>query len=260
VADTKNTGVYEKKIYASDMYGTLGTKALIIGPSTLDVIGNKWRIGNSGAFEGLEKVVTTYMIKYLVNSQELLTLPVNTSVYSGIGTNTPTAFGEITYKGKTYIITTIDQDYLDDVVVVRGVKKNTPTALTITSNALVTRRPPIGESAESASYSNAQIARVNTSWIIEDVNIAGTATEIDTPDSMFLPIDAYQDSVVKSLLVMVDGVAWTIVQGFNPADRRPRCVVNRSLNKIQFNRSLTNTIVKLVYQNNIIKDPDYTIA
>lgn len=260
VANTKNTGVYEKKIYASDMYGTIGTKALLVSPTTLDLIGNKWRIGSSGPFEGLEKVISAYMMKYLVNSQELLTLPVNTSVYSGLSTNTPTAFGEITYKGKTYIITTIDQDYLDDVVVVRGVKKNTPTTLPITSNALVTRRPPIGESAESASYSNAQIARVNTSWIIEDVNIAGTATEIDIPDSMYLPIDAFQDSVVKSLLVMVDGVAWTIVQGFNPADRRPRAVVNRSLHKIQFNRSLTNTIVKLVYQNNIIKDPDYTIA
>ena len=259
IADTNNTGTYNVNVFSSDMYGAIGTKALVINGASADLAGFNWRIGSSGSYDGLERVITQFMIKQLVNSAKLLKLPVETDpLFFSLGLLK--AFGTFQYKGKEYIITQAEQNFLEDVITFSGIEKKAPSTATVTINSLIPNRPPVGGSGESAAYSNAQIVRNNTSWIIRDINITTGVTEIDTPIEMYLPIDATQESVVNSLLVLVDGVTWTIVQAFNPADRRPRSVVDRSNEKIQFNRTLTNTVVKLVYQNNIIKDPEYEVA
>jgi hypothetical protein len=87
-----------------------------------------------------------------------------------------------------------------------------------------------------------------------------TGTEVEVHDSMFLPIDSLYSSVIDSFMVIVDGVVWSVIQGFNPADRRPRAMVNLATKKIMFNRTLNNSVVKVIYTNLIIRDPNYAEA
>lgn len=258
VDDTSNTGTYELKIYSSDMYGADGTLAFMYKPGVgIDRPANlQWRIG-LGAADGLEKAMATYMIKYLVHGQEVLTIPVNLPKELGFLERDPSLFGSIFYKGKTFVVTKVEVQYLDDVVLVTGVRVSAPSSKTVTTNGLVVRRPAGGTQEESIALSAAVSATQNSVIVIEHVNVA-SGTEITIPGSINIGKDIIYSTIEKSLIVFVDGVAWTIVQTFNPSDRRPRCRVDRDNGKIIFNRALSDSVIKIVFQNNLVKDYDYT--
>lgn len=260
IENTKNTGIYNKKIYSSEMYGRIGTRAIFSNGNGIDYpLESLWRIGSTGPYEGLEKAMSKFMIKQLVNSAKLLKIPIESTPVAFI-LGLLKAFGNFAYKGKEYIITQVEHNYLDDVMILNGIEKKAESTETITSNSIVINRPPIESQAASIGSTSSMISRVNTSWIVERVEIgASGVTEINVPVSMYLPQDAVMTSVYNSLLVMIDGVMWSVVQGFNPADRRPRVMVDLANSKLLFNRTLQNTIVTLVYQNNIIKNPEYEV-
>lgn len=259
IETTKNTGIYNKKIYSSEMYGRSGTRAVFSNGTTLDYpVESMWRIG-SGSYEGLEKAISKFMIKQLVNSAKVLKIPIESNpIYFILGYLK--AFGTFGYKDKEYITTQVEHNYLDDVMVITGIEKKPESTATIISNSIIVNRPPIESQAASIGSTSSMISRVNTSWIVERVEIGSTGvTEIDIPVTMYVPEDAVINSVYNSLLVMIDGVMWSMVQAFNPADKRPRVRVDLPNTKLHFNRTLQNTIVTLVYQNNIIKDPEYEV-
>jgi hypothetical protein len=138
---------------------------------------------------------------------------------------------------------------------VYGVKINTPTSLPITSNSFAPKPPSTGGES-SSNFSNVSILQSVLRPVMREYTVTGTERDVD--DAMFLPVDAKYNSVIESFMIIVDGVVWSVVQAFNPADRRPRASVNIATKKITFNRTLNASIVKVIYTNLIIRDEAYS--
>ena len=211
ISESKNTSVYQYDIYSSEMYGADGTRAVCGHDGVIALIPG-WRLDSADDFEGLERAMATHMMKHLHKARRILTLPLNIKTREGLlAANIPKAFSTIEYLDKQYIITNYEDNYLDDVIVIKAIKVPTASEAEITTNSLVTNRVP-GSTEISNNLQGGgtqlytKLARVKKEFIV-------TGGTLVLPAEFEIPFNAKYSSLVTSLDVLVDGALWTLTTG-----------------------------------------------
>ena len=211
ISESKNTAIYTYDIYSSEMYGADGTRA-VCGHDGIVARIPGWRLDSADAFEGLERAMATYMMKYLHKARRILTLPLNIKSFEGLDAiNIPTATNRVTYLGNTYAISSFEQAYLDSVILIKAIRINTASEAEITTNSLITNRVP-GSTEISNNLQGGgtqlytKLARVKKEFIV-------TGGTLVLPAEFEIPPNAKYSSLVTSLDVLVDGALWSLTTG-----------------------------------------------
>lgn len=256
VPTSKNTGTYKVDIFSSQTYGgdnTIAIAGKTVAPFFELITG--WRFNSSDAFDTLEKAMATFMIKFLVKSQKLITLPISTTKFEGLVANVPNAFSRFEYKDIIYIVTNIEQSFLDDVEVLKGVKVGEPSeAEVITSGIIVDRTPSSNGFQSEINTAVQQYASSKEIWH-ENFVISGTTLVLDSNN--FVPVNCTYESLRKSLFVYVEGVAWTQVTSL--VGEQIAFFYSPVTDTVTFSNTLDpNTRIKVVIFPNFVIDESIT--
>lgn len=207
VPTSKNTGTYKVDIYSSQTYGGDNTIAIAgkpVAPFFELITG--WRFNSADSFESLEKAMATFMIKFLVKAQRLITLPISTTKFEGLSPNVPNAFSRFEYKDIIYIVTNIEQSFLDDVEVLKGVKVGVPSEEEVITSGIIVDRTPSTSGFQSEINTAVQQYASSKEPFHEVFDVSGTTLVLGS--NSFVPVNCTYESMRKSMLVMVEGVLW----------------------------------------------------
>lgn len=256
VPTSKNTGTYKVDIYSSQTYGgdnTIAIAGKTVAPFFELITG--WRFNSADSFESLEKAMATFMIKFLVKAQKLITLPISTTKFEGLSPNVPNAFSRFEYKDIIYIVTNIEQSFLDDVEVLKGVKVGEPSeAEVITSGIIVDRTPSSSGFQSEINTAVQQYASSKEIWH-ENFVISGTTLVLDS--NSFVPVNSTYESRRKSMFVYVEGVAWTQVTSL--VGEQIAFFYSPVTDTVTFSNTLDpNTRIKVVIFPNFVIDESIT--
>lgn len=256
VPTSKNTGTYKVDIHSSQTYGgdnTIAIAGKTVAPFFELITG--WRFNSADSFEPLEKAMATFMIKFLVKAQKLITLPISTTKFEGLSPNVPNAFSRFEYKDIIYIVTNIEQSFLDDVEVLKGVKVGEPSeAEVITSGIIVDRTPSSSGFQSEINTAVQQYASSKEIWH-ENFVISGTTLVLDS--NSFVPVNSTYESRRKSMFVYVEGVAWTQVTSL--VGEQIAFFYSPVTDTVTFSNTLDpNTRIKVVIFPNFVIDESIT--